>query len=467
MMDLEFSKDTICAIATPVGEAGIGLIRLSGPEALETVLRIFRPKEPARPLVSHTLRYGWICDPFSEEPVDEVLVSFMAAPRTYTREDVVEINCHSGFAVLHRILGLLLSSGTRLARPGEFTRRAFLNGRIDLSQAEAVIEMIRSRSDQGLSLANRFLRGDLRLLVESWLETLERAQSHLEALIDFCEDIAEEPSLYKSIRESISREVANPLGTVLKNFDEGRLLREGLTFVLVGKPNVGKSSLLNGLLGKNRAIVTPSPGTTRDVIEDTFLLGGVQVRLLDTAGIRGEPDEIESRGIEMTIRSLSEADVALWLLDRSRPLCLEDDRVYEAVAQKRCVVLLNKSDLPAAFPVESVASRFPGLGPAMTLSVKNPSDLEGLKDRLAEDFIKKPVETCGSQIVPNLRQKEHLQKAADALVKAGDLLGSDDSYGELISFEIECARSELESVIGRSHDIDLLDRIFLQFCVGK
>ena len=248
----------------------------------------------------------------------------MAAPRTYTREDVIEINCHSGYAVLNRILELVLATGARLAQPGEFTRRAFLNGRIDLSQAEAVIEIIRSRSEQGLLLANRHLRGDFRELIEKWRETLIQAQTRLEAFIDFSEDLAEEAEeeapAYESLLEELREAVQGPIRAALNKYEEGRVLREGLTLVLVGKPNVGKSSMLNALLGKDRAIVTSAPGTTRDVIEDTFLLHGVQVRILDTAGIRNQPDEIESCGIERTIRSVSEADVVLWLIDHSRPL---------------------------------------------------------------------------------------------------------------------------------------------------
>ena len=468
-MDLELLKDTICAIATPVGEAGVGIVRLSGPEALKTARKIFRHKNPALELRSHTLHHGWIVDPVSGQLIDEILMSYMAAPRTYTREDVVEINCHSGYAVLNRVLGLVMAAGARLAQPGEFTRRAFLNGRIDLSQAEAVIEMTRSRSEQGLLLANRHLRGDFRQLVDNWLETLEQAQAHLEALIDFSEDLAEdtarEPSLYESLLENLAEGVSKPLRAALERFEEGRVLREGLTFVLVGKPNVGKSSLLNALLGRDRAIVTDVPGTTRDVIEDTLILAGVQVRVLDTAGIRGEPDEIESRGIEMTVRSLSRADVAVWLIDRGGPLTGEDHRVFEAIGDRPCVVLLNKSDLEPAFPVDSVKEIF-GFTPAMSLSAKNPSDIDLLKAHLTDTFIKQPVKNCGSQIVPNMRQKACLESALDSLREAQDLLLS-KSYGELVSFEIQSARKQLEAIVGRSHDIDVLDRIFRDFCVGK
>jgi tRNA modification GTPase len=469
-MDFRLLQDTICAIATPIGEAGIGLIRLSGPEALNTALKIFKAKAPARTLISHTLNYGWIKDPVSGELVDEVLLSFMAAPGTYTREDVIEINCHSGFAVLNRILELVLATGARLAQPGEFTRRAFLNGRIDLSQAEAVIEIIRSRSEQALLLANRHLRGDFRELIEKWRETLLQVQTRLEAFIDFSEDLAEEAEEedpgYELLLEEIREAVMGPLSATLNKYEEGRVLREGLTLVLVGKPNVGKSSMLNALLGKDRAIVTAAPGTTRDVIEDTFLLKGVQVRILDTAGIRNQPDEIESCGIQRTIRSVSEADVVLWLIDNSRPLTSEDQKVYEAVGGSLCIVLLNQSDLPPAFQIDKVQQLFPGPGPVFSLSVKNPSDIERLKNYMAEAFIMKPLQSCRSQIVPNMRQKQCLENAMSALLRAEQLLRS-NAYGELVSFEVEGARRQLETVLGWENDGELLDKIFLQFCVGK
>jgi tRNA modification GTPase len=469
-MDLKLLQDTICAIATPIGEAGIGLIRLSGPEALNIANKIFRPKRSTGGLSSHTLHYGWIKDPVSGELLDEVLLSFMAAPRTYTREDVIEINCHSGYAVLNRILELVLSNGARLAQPGEFTRRAFLNGRIDLSQAEAVIEIIRSRSEQAILLANRHLRGEFRELIEKWRETLLQAQTRLEAFIDFSEDLEEETEqeapAYESLLEEVIQGVTRPLTATLNKYEEGRVLRDGLTLVLVGKPNVGKSSMLNALLGKDRAIVTAAPGTTRDVIEDTFLLNGVQIRILDTAGIRNQPDAIESCGIEMTIRSVSEADVVLWLIDHSRPLTGEDQKVYEAIGESRCIVLLNKSDLPSAFPIEGVRQRFPGHGPVLSLSVKNPSDIERLKTYLAESFIRRPIESCRSEIVPNLRQKECLEKAMSALLRAEELLRS-NGYPELVSLELAGARGQLEAVLGWENDGELLDRIFLQFCVGK
>ncbi len=470
-MDFRLLQDTICAIATPIGEGGIGLIKISGPDALNVATQLFRHRSGAdKTLESHRLNYGWIINPDTREIVDEVLLAYMAAPGTYTREDVVEINCHSGYAVLDRILRLVVACGARPAEPGEFTRRAFLNGRIDLSQAEAVIDIIRSRSEQALLLANRHLRGDFRSVIESWRETILQVQSRIEAFIDFAEDIPEEAEqeehAFRFLLDELRRDVMLPLTEALLRYGEGRMLREGLTLVLVGKPNVGKSSTLNALLGKDRAIVTAAPGTTRDVIEDSFLLSGVQVRVLDTAGIRNQPDEIESCGIERTLRSVGEADVVLWLIDHSRPLTSEDHKVYDAVRGSRYVVLLNKSDLPPAFGLEKVHEKFAGPAPLLRISAKAPSDIERLKTFLAETFVRKPLERCRSEIVPNLRQKRCLEEAAAALSRAEELLDS-GAYGELAGFELQTSRKQLEAILGWENDGDLLDRIFSQFCVGK
>jgi tRNA modification GTPase len=469
-MDFKLLQDTICAIATPIGEAGIGIVRISGPEALDLARSIFQPRAPEAVLKSHTLHYGWIKNPATGEIVDEVLLAFMAAPRTYTREDVVEIDCHSGYAVLNRILELVLASGARLAEPGEFTRRAFLNGRIDLSQAEAVIEIIRSRSEQSLLLANRHLRGDFRQRIEGWRESILEIQTWIEAFIDFADDLPEEAEeeapAYEALCGSLREKVLDPVRRVLDTYAEGRVLREGLTLVLAGKPNVGKSSLLNALLGKDRAIVTPAPGTTRDVIEDSFLLSGFLVRILDTAGIRQEPDEIESHGVERAMRSLAEADVVLWLIDQSRPLTSEDNAVFQAVAGSRYIVILNKNDLPAAAPVEKVQTRFGSSAPILKLSAKNPSDIERLKTFLSESYLMRPLERCRSDTVPNLRQKECLERALEALLRAEDLLEA-GAYAELVSLELQTARKRLDAILGWQTGDELLDRIFSDFCIGK
>jgi tRNA modification GTPase len=461
------SHDTICAIATPIGEGGIGIVKISGDNASAIVAQLFHTHPPGKPLRSHRLLHGWIKDPSTREAVDEVLVSYMAGPNTYTREDVVEINCHSGFAILQRLLRLVVAAGARLAEPGEFTRRAFMHGRIDLTQAEAVIEVIRSRSERSLTLANQHLHGAFRHQIQRWFDEIIALQAHLEAGIDFAEDLADEATLEtSSLAAALAEKLLLPMARVIAQYESGRTLRDGLTLVLVGKPNVGKSSLLNALLGKDRAIVTAFPGTTRDVIEDSFVLAGVEVRILDTAGIRHQPDEIEVLGIERTHQSLETADVVLWLLDQSGPLTAEDDSVFEAIAAKRLVVLLNKADLPRVTELGAVRSRFAITAPVFNLSVFNGDDIEDLKRLLIDAFLRQPLETVHGALVPNLRQHHCLEQAHDALARAGLLLNQGE-FPELVSVELQAASRQLAIVLGRETDDALLDLIFSRFCVGK
>ena len=465
-MDSIFRDDTICAIATPVGEGGIGIVKIGGPGALPLARLLFRSRRPVESLESHRLYYGWIVDPATGDAVDEGLLSYMAAPHTYTREDVVEINSHSGHAVLARILELVLAAGARLAEPGEFTRRALLNGRIDLSQAEAVAELVHSRSLRGVLHANRHLRGEFRRKIEEWREVLLDLQSRVEAHIDFSEDLDEEPPETAPPGFDLLEDVIRSIAGTVESYRSGRVLHEGLAIALVGKPNVGKSSLLNAFVGKDRAIVTPFPGTTRDVIEDGFTLEGIEVRVLDTAGIRREPDEIESYGIERTIETVGEADVVLWLVDGSRPLDAEDDAVFRAVRGKRCMVLLNKNDLPHETTPGNVEERFGTGAPVLKISALNRDDVERLKGLLAESCLRQPIETGRTAVVPNLRQKDCLERAASALDRAREHLAC-GRFDDLASLELASARKELDAILGRDGDGELLDRIFSQFCIGK
>jgi len=465
-MDLKLADDTICAIATPVGEGGIGIIKISGPEAAAIAEKLFQPAHSGFPLQSHHLYYGWIQLSEPRQLVDEVLLSYMAAPHTYTCEDVVEINCHSGYAVLNQILTLVMAAGARLAEPGEFTRRAFLNGRLDLSQAEAVIEVVRSRSEQALMVANRLLRGDFSEKVRAWRETVLGLQAALEASLDFSEDLDGEPYPSALLVEMIEDELLRPLQEALAGYQEGRVLREGFTIVLVGKPNVGKSSLLNALLRKDRAIVTPFPGTTRDIVEDSFILAGVLVRVLDTAGIRQQPDAIESLGIERTFRSVEDADVVLWLIDASRPLTREDDAVFARITSKRYLVLLNKADLPPQVSLDEVEERFGRQAPILSLSVLNPPEVEALRGYLTKSYLQNPLTRGRSLIIPNQRHKICLEQALAALTNARELLW-EDHYRELVSIELNTARRSLEAILGLVQDDAVLDRIFSDFCIGK
>lgn len=466
-MDFKLCEDTICAIATPIGEGGIGIVKISGPEAFTVVSKLFRPQKPSRSLKPYQLCHGWIVDPTSKDVLDEVLVSYMAAPRSYTREDVVEINCHSGYLVLNQILQLILEHGPRLAEPGEFTRRAFLAGRIDLSQAEAVLEVIHSRSQQHLQVAAAHLKGELRKRILALREHLFQLQAAVEASIDFSDDLEEDPAEHDPpLPRQLDEQLIGPLSEMLDHYREGRVLREGLKIVLVGKPNVGKSSLLNALVRKERAIVTPFPGTTRDVIEESFLLGGVLVRVLDTAGIRAEPDLIESIGIERTFQAVAEADVVLWLIDQSQPLSREDDEIFQSISTSQFVVILNKSDLPMVTSAEEAAQRYGPNRSVISMSALDPKDIVRLRDHLQESFLRRPLEMSRSALVPNLRHKNCLEQSLEALMRCKQLLES-KSFPELVSLELHSARRQLDLLLGLEVEEDLLDSIFSQFCIGK
>lgn len=468
-MDIACRSETICAIATPIGIGGIGIIKISGPDALTILKEIFTASSSSPfPPPSHKLTYGWIVDPASGTPVDEVLASYMAGPRSYTGEDVVEINCHSGYAVLNRILMLVLARGARLARPGEFTLRAFLNGRLDLSQAEAVVDVIHARSEKALEAAGRQLRKGLGEAVSRWREELLDMEARLEALMDFPDemDSEAEPSELKELASRLEECVLPTIRTIVDLYDDARVLREGLSMVLVGKPNVGKSSLLNALVGQDRAIVTPIAGTTRDVIEDGFLVGGLWVRVLDTAGIREKPDVIESLGIERTLRSVDEADLVLWIVDQSRLLDGDDDRIEEKTRAKRRIVVLNKSDCPAVTTPQALSARYALLDPVIPLCAHDPRDIQRLKAFLEEAVLREMILGAESTFAVNVRQKECLERAAEALSAAVDVART-QGLPELISEEIRIARLAMEEILGVRVDDAVLERIFSRFCIGK
>ena len=462
------SNDTICAIATPVGEGGIGIIKISGPDAFSVAADLFRRSGGTRPAIEpFRLHHGWIRDPLSDEAVDEVLLSAMPAPRSYTGEDVVEINCHSGFAVLDRILDLVLDRGIRMAEPGEFTRRAFLNGRIDLTQAEAVIDLIHSRTRRSLDCAAQQLSGGVGKTVEALHDRVIAIEAALEASIDFADDLDEEAvEEAKSLSIRIQDELIVPLREWIRRADEGRVLREGLKIVLVGRPNVGKSSLLNSLVGRDRAIVTPIPGTTRDVVEDSFIVSGTRVRILDTAGLRQEPDPIEALGMERARRSLEEADFILWVLDQSESLSVEDEAVRELIGARPHLIVLNKADLPPVLQADDVAARFTDSRSSISLSALAPADIERLKATLEALLLRRPIETLGSQVIPNLRHKRLLQAAVASLERAVETL-TNGSSPDLTALEVRAARQELEAILGLDGNDEVLDQIFSQFCIGK
>jgi len=457
--------ETIAAISTPLGEGGIGIVRLSGPRAISIVKTFFRsPKKPnLSKQPSHSVSYGFIVNPKSKNRVDEALVTIMRAPRTYTREDVAEINCHGGIRALKETLELALEAGARLAEPGEFTKRAFLNGRIDLAQAEAVIDVIRAKTDASLRVAMKQLGGHLSRKVESLRQALLEITAHLEAAIDFSdEDIEPFPPRQLAVRaEGVSREISKLIGDA----DRGKILREGITTAIVGRPNVGKSSLLNALLREERAIVTSRPGTTRDIIEETVNIRGIPLKLQDTAGLRNPRGLAEGAGVQKSRDSLKSADLVLVVIDSSEPLMREDFNLFEETAGKKNLVVLNKSDLPHKVDEEGLKALLNG-SKAVKVSATEGLGLDLLENTLAGLVFSGAIVSTEEPLVSNVRHQMALKRANQSLIKTVDALKS-GMPEEIAALLIREALDGLGEIVGETTTGDLLKEIFSQFCVGK
>lgn len=450
--------DTIAAISTPNGEGGIGIIRLSGPLAIAIALRLFRRSARApltEPAPFHQY-YGHIHDPDTGAVVDEVLLSIMRAPRSYTRENMAEISAHGGPLPLREILSLACGCGARLAHPGEFTERAFLHGRIDLTQAEAVLHTIRARTDAGLRAAQRLLRGDLAQEIHGLRKRLIALLASLEVAIDYADE---------DISFLTTEEIHTELGAVLTAVREllashrqGRLLREGAATVIIGRPNTGKSSLLNALLGEARAIVTDVPGTTRDIIEEQIDVGGVPLRLIDTAGIRPTMDEVERHGVARSQAALDEADLILLVLDQSEPLTEEDQTLIARTHGRPVIIVMNKTDLPA-----KISAAFHGL--TVQVSAKTGDGLPLLRQAIADLLLGGAV-AADSPMLANLRQRDAAERAARALEQALATLRQ-GSTEELLAVDISAAAQSLSEMTGEHVREDVYEEIFARFCVGK
>ena len=451
--------DTIAAISTPLGEGGIGIVRLSGSKAADIARQIFRPHRPRQQWRSHQLYLGHIVDP-AGEIIDEVLLTLMRAPHTYTREDVVEINCHAGYGVLKRILGLALTLGARLARPGEFTERAFLSGRLDLTQAEAVLEIIQARTQAGLKVAAAHLQGGLGRRLSAVREELLNLLALLEAALDFPEEAGELSR--EMVQEALDTQEQVLLG-LKDSYQEGRLLREGLLVVIAGRPNVGKSSLLNRLLDTERAIVTEIPGTTRDFIEEALNLGGIPVRLSDTAGLRAAQDRVEELGLARTRERLAQADLVLYLVDGSEPLAVEDRQALKELARQRGLTVINKIDLPLTISETDLRAATPF--PLIRISALTGQGLHDLKQEILNLGLEGGLRP-GGEIVTQARHYQHLSHCLNYLAQARDLLGPEPPW-ELVALEVREAIRELGEITGEEVGEDILDRIFSQFCLGK
>lgn len=470
-------EDTICAIATPVGEGGIGIVRLSGPQALLVASQVVRLRSglSLSSVPSHTLHLADLVTPASDKrknirlgheevPIsgllDEALVVYMKGPRSFTAEDVVEIQSHGGALVLGMVCKVCLESGARIAEPGEFTKRAFLNGRLDLTQAEAVLDTIRATSSAGLHIAQRQLRGDLAREVEQARNSLLTVLAHVEAGIDFVdEDIAflQSDELVRVVREAFG--VVQKLEATAQ---EGRILREGARVVILGRPNVGKSSLLNRLLREERAIVTAIPGTTRDVIEESIDLDGVMIRLIDTAGVRQTEDIVEQEGIKRTRAAQDEADLLLLVLDVSVPLTSDDRDLLRTVRDRRHVVLLNKADLAGTLETDAALAGHP----VYAISAKTGLGIEAVKLALRAQLVSGCFEAAESITVTNVRHRDALRRAGESLAQAFDSVQS-GMAGELVSIDVRAAADALGEITGAITTDEILGRIFSEFCIGK
>jgi tRNA modification GTPase len=469
-----FTDDTIAAISTPLGEGGIGIVRLSGKDSVAIAEKIFfsTKNKSLKNSISHRLLYGHIKDPATHDEIDEVLISVMHAPYTYTKEDVVEINCHGGMTPLIKTLELVIKQGARLAEPGEFTRRSFINGRIDLSQAEAVLDLIRSKTDESRRIAIEQLQGGLSEKITALRDRLKELCVHLEAYIDFPEDNIETAS--KDNLTQSMKEIEAELLSLLKTYEEARFFREGLSTAIVGRPNVGKSSLLNALLRKDRAIVTDLPGTTRDVIEEYLNIKGLPVRIMDTAGIRDVHDVIEKEGVRRSLQSMENADLVIAIFDGSEPLMEEDFEVLEKVKNKDALIVINKCDLPSVFNESEIISNLSVTGqnnttfesPVLRISAIRGDGLEELKNSIFNSSLKNWKEGREGVLVTNFRHKLAIENALTALNRAVSGFAENNPL-EIIAFELRDSLDRLGEIVGAVTTEDILDSIFKNFCIGK
>ncbi len=455
-----YIEDTIAAISTPLGHGGIGIVRLSGRDAIKIAERIFSSPKGRRlqETPSHRILYGYILNPVNHEIIDEVLVSVMKAPNTYTREDIVEINCHGGPLPLRRTLELLLNEGARLGEPGEFTLRAFLNGRIDLAQSEAVLDIINSLTEQSQRAAMEQLRGGLSKKLSDIRQKLIELTAIVEAYIDFPEEDIEVPT-QKDLGER-AREIQLELGELIKDGRYGMILREGLKTAIIGRPNVGKSSLLNALLQQDRAIVTEMPGTTRDIIEEYLNIQGLPIRIMDTAGIRDAGNIAEREGVERSLRAMQKADLVLLILDGSEQLHDTDKRLIEESRSKDTILVINKTDLPSKISINNL----PSDKPVVRVSALNGEGLESLKDEIINISLKGRKET-GIILVTNARHIMALRKAHTSITSF--INGIAELSPELLALELRDGLDALGEIIGITTPQEILNKIFSEFCIGK
>lgn len=456
-------SDTIAAIATGLSNAGISIIRISGNDAFEIIDKIYRSRKGNKILskeASHTLHYGFIID--EEEIIDEVMVAIMRAPATYTREDIVEIDCHGGIVVTRRILEVVLKYGARLSDPGEFTKRAFLNGRIDLSQAEAVSDIISAKNELALKNSLNQLRGSVRQLIIELREKILRDMAFIEAALDDPEHISLE-GFDRQLWEHLEEETEQ-IERLIKESRNGKIIKEGIKTVIVGKPNAGKSSLLNSLVGEERAIVTEIAGTTRDTLEETINLSGIVLNVIDTAGIRDTNDIIEKMGVEKAIRIASDADLIIYVLDSSTELDANDKDIFEMIADKKAILLLNKSDLEQRITIEEISKMT--AHPVINVSVKENTGLTELEAQIKDMFFGGELSLREDIYITNERHREALISSMESLKLVKQSL-TDGMPEDFYSIDLMNAYEALGKIIGENVEEDLVNMIFKEFCMGK
>jgi len=459
-----YFQDTIAAISTPLGSSGIGMVRLSGTDAINVANRVFvSPKGKKIGDASHVVCYGYVVNPDTGNKIDEVLVSFMRAPSTYTREDVVEFNCHGGIIPLREVLSVLLMNGARLAEPGEFTRRAFLNGRIDLAQAEAVIDIINSRTEASLKAAMHQVQGALSEKINEIMEVVLDVLAQLEAAVDFSdEDVEILPRAELGLKINDALQMVSAL---LNEWESGRVLRDGVRTTIIGRPNVGKSSLLNALLREKRCIVTSTPGTTRDVIEETISINGVPIIIHDTAGIRHPESEAEQMGVEFARKSLLEAELVLFVVDSSEHLGKEDVEIGKELKNKKAILVLNKSDLPKKLNEKELEDIY-DFKKTIKISATKGEGIKELEEAMGNAVFSGGANFAENVLLTNVRHKKSLVKTHNGLRETQKALKENESE-EFVVVPLRDAAEGLGEIIGKVTDEDLLDRIFSQFCIGK
>lgn len=456
--------DTITSISTPMGEGAIGIVRLSGPQAVEIGDKLYKGKKPLAEVDSHTINYGHIIDPETNETVEEVMISVLRAPKTFTREDIIEINCHGGILTINRILELTMTHGARMAEPGEYTKRAFLNGRIDLSQAEAVMDFIRSKTDRASKVAMNQIEGRLSDLIKRQRQSILEILAQVEVNIDYPEyDDVEDATTEFLLQQS--KNIKQEINQLLETGAQGKIMREGLSTVIVGRPNVGKSSMLNNLIQDNKAIVTEVAGTTRDVLEEYVNVRGVPLRLVDTAGIRDTEDIVEKIGVERSRKALSQADLILFVLNNNEALTEDDQTLYDVIKNEDVIVIINKTDLETHLDINEVKEMI-GDTPLIQTSMLKQEGIDELEIQIRDLFFGGDVQNQDMTYVSNSRHISLLKQARQSIQDAIDAAESGIPM-DMVQIDLTRTWEILGEIIGESASDELIDQLFSQFCLGK